>query len=44
VAGYNTNYLWLLARETDISDEIRKAFIDRARALGFGVDDLVWLH
>ena len=44
VAGYNTNYLWLLARETDISDEIRKEFIDRARALGFGVDDLVWLH
>ena len=44
VAGYNTNYLWLLARETNISEDIRKRFTDRARALGFAVDDLVWLH
>ena len=44
VAGYNTNYLWLLARETNISGDTRKRFTDRARALGFAVDDLVWLH
>lgn len=44
VAGYNTNYLWLLARETEISDDIRTRFTDRARALDFAVDELVWLH
>ena len=44
VAGYNTNYLWLLARETNISEDTRKRFTDRARALGFAVDNLVWLH
>ena len=44
VAGYNTNYLWLLARETNISEGIRKRFTDRAGDLGFAVDDLVWLH
>jgi len=44
VAGYNTNYLWLLARETNISEDIRKRFTDRAGDLGFAVDDLVWLH
>ena len=44
VAGYNTNYLWLLARETNISEDTRKRFTDRARALGFAIDDLVWLH
>lgn len=44
VAGYNTNYLWLLARETNISEDIRKRFTDRAGDLGFVVDDLVWLH
>jgi apolipoprotein D and lipocalin family protein len=44
VAGYNTNYLWLLARETEINEDIRQRFIDRARALGFAVDELVWLH
>ena len=44
VAGYNTNYLWLLARGTNISEDTRKRFTDRARALGFAVDNLVWLH
>ncbi len=44
VAGYNTDYLWLLARDTDISDDTRQSFTDRAQALGFAVDDLVWLH
>ena len=44
VAGYNTNYLWLLARETNISEDIRKRFTDRAGDLGFAVNDLVWLH
>ncbi len=44
VAGYNTDYLWLLARDIDISDDLRKSFTDRAQALGFTVDDLVWLH
>ena len=44
VAGYNKNYLWLLARETNISEDIRKRFTDRAGDLGFAVDDLVWLH
>ena len=44
VAGYNTDYLWLLARDTDISDDTRQLFTDRAQTLGFAVDDLVWLH
>ena len=44
VAGYNTDYLWLLAREPDISEEVRDKFIARARALGFPTGELVWLH
>jgi len=44
VAGYNTDYLWLLAREPDISEEVRNKFIARARGLGFPTDELVWLH
>ena len=34
VAGYNTDYLWLLARDTDISDDTRQLFTDRAQTLG----------
>ena len=44
VAGYNTDYLWLLAREPDVSEEVRARFTSRARELGFAVDELVWLR
>ena len=44
VAGYNTDYLWLLAREPGVSDELRADFVSRARDLGFAVEELEWLH
>lgn len=44
VAGYNTDYLWLLAREPGVSDEVRTDFVSRARDLGFAVEELEWLH
>jgi len=44
VAGYNTDYLWLLAREPGISDELRGKFVSHAQSLGFETDDLIWLH
>ena len=42
VAGYNTDYLWLLAREPVVSEAVRTRFISRARELGFAVDKLIW--
>ena len=42
VAGYNTDYLWLLARTPTVSDALKDRFIRRASALGFDVDELVW--
>ena len=44
VAGFNTDYLWLLAREPRISDDLRQRFVTQARSLGFDVDNLVWLE
>jgi len=44
VSGYNTDYLWLLAREPEISESVRRDFVERAQDLGFAVDKLVWLH
>jgi len=44
VAGFNTDYLWLLAREPRISDNLRQRFVTQARSLGFDVDNLVWLE
>lgn len=44
VSGYNTDYLWLLAREPVVSDSLREAFVARATALGFDVDEIVWVE
>jgi apolipoprotein D and lipocalin family protein len=44
VAGYNTDYLWLLAREPGVSQEVREEFISRAQKLGFLTNELVWLY
>jgi apolipoprotein D and lipocalin family protein len=43
VAGNTTNYLWLLARTPTINDELKKHFLQRAEALGFEVDDLIYV-
>ena len=43
VAGNTTGYLWLLARTPSISDELKEHFLQRAEALGFDVDDLIFV-
>ena len=43
VSGYNTDYLWLLAREPDVSIEVRQRFINESQALGFDTSKLIWV-
>ena len=43
VSGYNTDYLWLLAREPQVSLEVRERFIAQSQSLGFETDDLIWV-
>ena len=42
VSGYNTDYLWLLARTPAVSEELKERFVRRAQDLGFDLDELVW--
>jgi len=44
VAGNSTDYLWLLARTPEVSDDLVKRFIERCKALGFDTDQLIWLQ
>tara|TARA_B110000046_G_scaffold184857_2_gene224560 strand:+ start:1963 stop:2499 length:537 start_codon:yes stop_codon:yes gene_type:complete len=44
VAGNNTNYLWLLARTPQVSDEVMTRFIDQSAALGFATDELIFVQ
>ncbi|KEI34959.1 lipoprotein Blc [Francisella sp. W12-1067] len=43
VAGANKDYLWLLSRTPTISENIKKDFITKSKALGFDTDKLIWV-
>jgi apolipoprotein D and lipocalin family protein len=41
VSGPTRGYLWILARQPDFAPDIRNRLVDRARELGFAVDELI---
>lgn len=42
ISGYNTDYLWLLARTPEVSEDVMKAFIKAAKSRGFDTDALIY--
>lgn len=44
VAGESLKYLWLLSRETTMPEDVKKEYLDKAKSLGYNVDDLVWVE
>ena len=44
ISGWNTSYLWLLARTPTVSDEIMGRFVDQAAELGFDTDALIFVE
>ena len=43
VAGESLKYLWILARETTIPDEIKERYLKIAGDIGYNVSDLIWV-
>lgn len=41
VSGYNTDYLWLLARSPSVAPSVLEDFRDRAARLGYPVEELI---
>lgn len=41
ISGPSRSYLWILARQPDLSVDIRNRLVDQARSLGFPVDKLI---
>jgi apolipoprotein D and lipocalin family protein len=41
VSGPTRGYLWLLARQPDLSPEIRNRLVEQARGLGFPTEELI---
>ncbi len=42
VAGKNLKYLWLLSRETTMPEKIKQSYLEKARLLGYQINNLVW--
>jgi len=43
ISGNTHGYLWLLARTPEVDEAVRERFIQRADALGFAVEELIWV-
>jgi apolipoprotein D and lipocalin family protein len=43
VSGPNRKYLWLLARQADLDVATKAMLLERARELGFAVDELIFV-
>lgn len=42
IAGNNLKYLWLLSREKTMPEAVKQNYLEKARALGYDTNKLVW--
>lgn len=43
ISGGSDKFLWLLAREPDVSQSVKESFLASASSLGYNTDDLIWV-
>ena len=44
VVGKNKDYMWILSREKTIPENYKQRFLDKAKSLGFEIENLVWVE
>jgi len=44
ISSYNNEYLWLLSRTPEVSDEIKQDFIKTAQQYGFKTEELIFVN
>ncbi len=44
ITGRSTDYMWILSRTKTIPETVKTDYLNRAKALGFDTDALVWVH
>ncbi len=44
IAGQNLDYLWILAREKTIPDDVKNAYLDIAKKVGYDITRLIWVE
>jgi apolipoprotein D and lipocalin family protein len=43
VIGGSTDYMWILSRMKTMPEEVKNEYVEKARALGYPVDKLIWV-
>ncbi len=43
VAGSSLKYLWILSRTTEIPESIRQRFLEKAKKIGYNINELIWV-
>ena len=44
VVGKNTDFMWILSRETTIPGDVKENYIAKAKELGFKTEELIWVE
>ncbi|WP_027377861.1 lipocalin family protein [Kaistella palustris] len=44
IAGNNLDYLWILSREKTLPDSYKQRFLEKAKALGYKTENLIWVE
>lgn len=44
IAGESLKYLWILARETTIPDDIKTKYLETASKVGYNTKELIWVN
>lgn len=43
VCGNSLDYLWILSREKTVPEEVKAAYVSKAKELGFKTENLLWV-
>lgn len=44
VSGFNHDYLWLLARDPQVPESVREAFLQESLERGFSTEEIIWVE
>ncbi len=44
IAGFNHDYLWMLSRTPQVSDQAKQRFAEMAGRKGFAVEQIIWVE
>ncbi|HTO35968.1 MAG TPA: lipocalin family protein [Flavobacterium sp.] len=43
IAGKNLDYLWILSRTTEIPEDVKNDYLEKARQIGYDTTQLIWV-